>query len=38
MYFDQTIQDKLSESLRCNNMAADLRFPQFFGTAIQYMK
>ena len=26
--------EALSESLRCNNMVADLHFPRFFGTAI----
>ena len=29
------MQDMLSESPRCNDMAADLHFPRFFGTAIQ---
>ena len=31
----QTMQDKLSESPRCNDMVADLHFLWFFGTAIQ---
>ena len=34
--FSQTMQDILSESPRCNDMVADLLFPRFFGTAIQY--
>ena len=29
------MQDKLSESPRCNDMVADLHFSRFFGTAIQ---
>ena len=32
---NQTVQDMLSELPRCNDMAADLHFPRFFGTAIQ---
>ena len=31
----QTMEDMLSELPRCNNMVADLHFPQFFGTPIQ---
>ena len=31
----QMMQDMLSDSPRCNDMVADLHFPQFFGTAIQ---
>ena len=31
----QTMQDKLSESPRCNDMVADSHFPRFFGTTIQ---
>ena len=34
-YRMQTMQDMLSESAQCNDMVADLHFPQFFGTAIQ---
>ena len=30
------MQDMLSETLRCNDMVADLHFPRFFGTAIQW--
>ena len=33
--YGQTMQDKLSESPRCNDMVADLHFPRFFCTAIQ---
>ena len=33
--FDQTTEDMLSESPRCNDMVADLHFPRVFGTPIQ---
>ena len=31
----RTMQDKLSESPRCNNMVANLHFPRFFSIATQ---
>ena len=35
IHSQQTIQVKLSEWPGCNDMVADLHFPQFYGTAIQ---
>ena len=32
---NQTTEDMLSESPRCNDMVADLHFPVVFGTPIQ---
>ena len=33
---NQTTEDMLSKSPRCNDMMVDLHFPRFFGTPIQY--